>query len=109
MVKMHYIVLAYFFVTVGELLLSPIGLSMVTTLSPQRLVGLMMGVWFVSMGLGVKLAGYIANYAAIPKDIHSFTVITSIYGDAFLNDTKLGLVCTVMALVLVPFLRRLIR
>lgn len=37
---------SYFIQTIGELLLSPIGLAMITVLSPKRLVGLMMGVWF---------------------------------------------------------------
>lgn len=47
--------------TVGELLLSPVGLSTTTKLAPARYQGLMMGVWYVSLGLGSKLAGQVAG------------------------------------------------
>jgi POT family proton-dependent oligopeptide transporter len=52
----------YFLHTVGELCLSPVGLSTVTKLAPPRIVGLMMGVWFLSMAFGNKLGGYIAGF-----------------------------------------------
>jgi POT family proton-dependent oligopeptide transporter len=52
----------YFLQTVGELCLSPVGLSMVTKLAPPRIVGLMMGVWFQSISLGNKLGGYTAGF-----------------------------------------------
>ena len=47
----------YFLHTVGELCLSPVGLSIVTKLAPQRIVGAMMGLWFLSIAVGNKLAG----------------------------------------------------
>jgi proton-dependent oligopeptide transporter, POT family len=52
----------YFLQTVGELCLSPVGLSMVTKLAPPRIVGLMMGVWFLSISLGNKLGGFAAGF-----------------------------------------------
>jgi POT family proton-dependent oligopeptide transporter len=52
----------YFLQTVGELCLSPVGLSMVTKLAPPRIVGLMMGVWFLSISFGNKLGGYTAGF-----------------------------------------------
>lgn len=103
-----FIVLAYFFITVGELLLSPIGLTMITVLAPKELVGMMMGVWFVTLGLGVKLAGVIAQFAAIPKDIHSLATMNQIYGHAFSLYAELSIVCGVLALIAVPFLNKLI-
>lgn len=42
--------------------MSPVGLSVVTKLSPARIVGLMMGVWFLSNALGNKLAGWAAGF-----------------------------------------------
>ena len=98
-----FIALAYFFVTVGELLLSPIGLTMITVLVPQELVGMMMGVWFVALGLGVKLAGVIANIAAIPKDIHSLATMDKIYGDAFLHYAALSLIASVVVFFFFSF------
>ena len=47
----------YFLHTIGELCLSPVGLSIVTKLAPQRIVGAMMGVWFVSIAVGNMMAG----------------------------------------------------
>jgi POT family proton-dependent oligopeptide transporter len=45
----------------GELCLSPVGLSAITKLSPARIVGLMMGVWFLSLAVGNKLSGWTAG------------------------------------------------
>jgi POT family proton-dependent oligopeptide transporter len=50
--------------SVGELCLSPIGLSMVTKLAPTRLVGLGMGGWFLSTGIGNNLSGIFASYVS---------------------------------------------
>jgi POT family proton-dependent oligopeptide transporter len=52
----------YFLQTIGELCLSPVGLSMVTKLAPPRIVGLMLGVFFLSIALGNKLGGYCAGF-----------------------------------------------
>jgi POT family proton-dependent oligopeptide transporter len=57
-----WLVLAYFISELGELCLSPIGLSAVTKLAPLRILGLMMGVWFLSNSFGNKLAGYAAGF-----------------------------------------------
>jgi len=55
---------AYFLQVVGELCLSPVGNSAVTKLAPPRIVGMMMGVWFLSIGAGNKLAGWVAGLSA---------------------------------------------
>ena len=55
------LVAVYFIQSVGELCLSPIGLSMVTKLAPARLVGLGMGGWFLSTGIGNNLSGIFAS------------------------------------------------
>ena len=52
-----WLVLVYFLQTIGELCLSPVGLSTVTKLSPGRMVGLMLGVWFLSISIGSFIAG----------------------------------------------------
>jgi POT family proton-dependent oligopeptide transporter len=51
----------YFLHVVGELCLSPVGLSVVTKLAPQRVVGLMMGVWFLAIAVGDIIAGFLAG------------------------------------------------
>jgi len=52
----------YLLHTVGELCLSPVGLSVVTKLAPVRIVGLMMGVWFLATAFGNKLGGWVAGF-----------------------------------------------
>jgi POT family proton-dependent oligopeptide transporter len=67
-----WLIATYMLHTLGELSLSPVGLSYVTKLSPKRLVGQMMGMWFLSLSLGNLVAGLIAgefdanNVAAMP-------------------------------------------
>ncbi len=61
---------SYFLAVVGELCLSPVGLSAVTKLSPVRIVSLMMGVFFLSNALGNKLAGWTAGFfSSMPLDV----------------------------------------
>ena len=57
-----WLVTLYFLHTVGELVLSPVGLSTVTKLAPERMVGSMMGVWFLSIALGNLIGGEVAGY-----------------------------------------------
>lgn len=56
-----WLVTAYFVLTLGELCLSPMGLSLVTKLSPKRLVGMMMGGWFCATAFGNKLSGFLGE------------------------------------------------
>lgn len=64
LVPMVFIVLMYFFHTTGELSLSPVGLSMITKLSPKKAVGFVMGAWFLSIALANKMAGLIGSLTA---------------------------------------------
>ncbi len=56
-----WLIVSYGVITVGELLLSPMGLSIVSKLSPVRITSLMMGGWFVSTSIGNKLSGVLAT------------------------------------------------
>jgi len=60
-ISMGWLATYYLIITVGELCLSPMGLSLVTKLSPKRLVGLMMGGWFLATSIGNKLSGFISG------------------------------------------------
>jgi POT family proton-dependent oligopeptide transporter len=77
-VSMTWLVVTYFFHTVGELALSPVGLSSVTKLSPNRLVGQMMGTWFMGAALGNLVAGLIASRIESLPPNQLFTVVASI-------------------------------
>lgn len=56
-----WLILSYGVITIGELLLSPMGLSLVSKLSPVRITSLMMGGWFLSTSIGNKLSGVLAT------------------------------------------------
>jgi len=64
MVSMAFLIAMYFFHTTGELCLSPVGLSMITKLSPAKAVGFVMGAWFLSISLANKMAGLIGELTA---------------------------------------------
>ena len=55
---------SYLVLEFGELCLSPVGLNLVTQLAPIRLVGLMMGMWFLASAIGSKIAGYAAGLSS---------------------------------------------
>jgi POT family proton-dependent oligopeptide transporter len=59
-----WLVFVYFLQSIGELCLSPVGLSTVTKLAPARMVGLMMGVWFLSISIGSYIAGLTTRFFA---------------------------------------------
>ncbi|MFT3741247.1 MAG: oligopeptide:H+ symporter [Gammaproteobacteria bacterium] len=102
-----WLVMNYFLQTIGELLLSPVGLSMITILVPKHLVGRMMGVWFFAQAASFALGGAVANLAAIPDTLDK-ALSLQIYYHAFWVFGLISLVLTVISFLLVPFLKRLI-
>jgi POT family proton-dependent oligopeptide transporter len=93
-----WLVLVYLFQAFGELLLSPVGLSTTTKLAPQRMVGLMMGVWFLSISAGNYLAGYAATFYRPGPN-----ALVTMFGSVAL----LTLFSAVILAALTPSLRRL--
>lgn len=83
----------------GELCLSPVGLSTVTKLAPAKLVGLTMGAWFIGMALGNGLAGYVGGFF----DEKNLNGMTTLFG-SMAGATFLG---TLVLFLLVPTVRRL--
>jgi len=60
-VSLWWLVISYFFQTLGELCLSPVGLSSMTKLSPRKYVGQMMGIWFLATAVGNLIAGLVGG------------------------------------------------
>lgn len=86
----------YGVITIGELCLSPMGLSLVSKLSPPRLTALMMGGWFLSTAIGNKLSGILSGL---------FTLFDHKSG-VFLINFGGALVATLMVILMLPRLRR---
>jgi POT family proton-dependent oligopeptide transporter len=78
--NMIWLILAYLFHTMGELCISPVGLSMVTKLAPLRLASLMMGVWFLINFCANILAGYIGVYAEKAGELTVFVGLAAVLG-----------------------------
>ena len=76
-----WLVAVYVLHTVGELFLSPIGLSMITKLSPPKIVSLMMGLWFTSIALANYMAGILESLLhKFEMNLFLFLIITSLAG-----------------------------
>jgi dipeptide/tripeptide permease len=74
----------YSTITVGELLLSPMGLSLVTKLTPKRLVGLAMGGWFMATAFGNNLSGFFGGIQGLLSPVSFFLVLAGLAGTAAL-------------------------
>jgi POT family proton-dependent oligopeptide transporter len=80
LVSPAWLVVTYYLHTVGELCISPIGLSAITKLSPQRRVGQMMGIWFVGAALGNLFAGLVAGQLESLMPSELFRTVAMITG-----------------------------
>lgn len=109
LVNPGFIFLSYFLITIGELFLSPIGLSAVTMLSPPNLTGMMMGIWFVAIGFGGVFAGMIAKAASVPDTVDLTIDMLSIYRHAFLNFAYLAFFVTIVLIFISLIVRKIIR
>ena len=78
LVSPMWLIVTYFLHTCGELCLSPVGLSSVTKLSPTRLVGQMMGVWFMGSALGNLAAGLVAGYFETMPLVRLFGTVAAV-------------------------------
>ncbi len=102
-------VLAYFVLEIGEMLLSPIGLSVVTALSVPRVVGLMMGCWFLGTSYSEVLAAQLGKLSALEVaegEVLDIALALAKYEALFVFSGWLGIGCGVGVLLLRPLLRR---
>jgi len=98
-----WLILTYFLHTVGELFLSPVGLSAMTKLAPKKLVGQMMGIWFMSTAFGNLIAGLMAG----EMDDSAILANPQLMPDLFWFIVKTAVISGVALLVLNKPIRRL--
>jgi POT family proton-dependent oligopeptide transporter len=104
-----WIALAYLLIEMGEVALSPIGLSAVTQLSVPQVAGLMMGAWWLGTSFSEQLASILGKLAAldVPADGQiDMAVATAKYGTLFQQMVWLGLGAAVLALLVTPVVKR---
>ena len=108
-VSAWWLVLAYLLHTMGELCLSPVGLSAVTKLAVPSVVGVMMGTWFLASAYSSYVAAQIATIAARPEgeDGLNLTEALAGYTDLFSQLLTIGLIGGATLLVLSPVLKRM--
>ena len=101
---------AYFILSIGELCLSPIGLSMITKLSPARLTGMMMGTWFLASAYGQYGAGLIgaalADSGSSDKNLTNYEKLIQ-YTDGYKMIGIISIIAGICLIILYPLLRRM--
>ncbi|MEP6922891.1 MAG: peptide MFS transporter [Pyrinomonadaceae bacterium] len=97
-VTFWWLILVYFCFTVGELCLSPVGLSSMTKLAPAKMVSLMLGVWFLSISMGNYIAGQIAG-----TFVENSAVLVSIFSKVAMIMIGGGVVLALIS----PFVNKL--
>ncbi len=105
-----WIIFMYMLHTFGELCLSPVGLSSVTKLSPTKIVGFMMGVWFLATAGSEYIAALLANIASIDHsgdEAASLAVAKASYMNLFEFLLYTGLIAGAVLLLLSPLVKKL--
>ncbi|MDN3705787.1 peptide MFS transporter [Myroides ceti] len=100
---------AYLAVTLGELCLSPIGLSMITKLSPKNLAGMMMGLWFLASAYGQYVAGLIGAGMSSPNADASLLDKLISYTNGYQQLALYALGTGILIIVISPFIRKLMQ
>jgi POT family proton-dependent oligopeptide transporter len=106
----YFIFLIYFIHTMGELMLSPVGLSAVTKLAPARVVGMTMGAWFLYSGLSNYLAGIIASNTGaetIGGQLTDTAAAKATYIDVYSQVGMWAMIIAAGMLVVAPIIKKM--
>lgn len=110
MTAVIFIFLIYFIHTMGELMVSPVGLSAVTKLAPVQAVGMSMGAWFLYSGLSNFLAGIIARTTGaetIGGQLTDVAAAKATYIDVYSNVGYVAIGIAVFMLLISPLIKKL--
>ncbi len=112
MTAVGFIFLIYWVHTMGELMLSPVGLSAVTKMAPARVVGLAMGSWFLYSGLSNYLAGVIARGTGaetIGGQLTDIAAAKATYAEVYTNVAYVAMGIAVVMLLISPIIKSLMK
>ncbi|ARC53156.1 oligopeptide:H+ symporter [Candidatus Riesia pediculischaeffi] len=94
---------------IGELMISGLGLSMIAQFSPRRLMGFIMGIWFLTNSVSSFISGYISSLTAFPEGIVTDPIESlKVYDSVF---TKIGIISLIISIIMLytaPYLNRII-
>lgn len=102
-----WVFLSYFFQTTGELFVGPVGYSMVGELVPAHYEGLMMGIWQLATGVAGAISEFLAQMTVTPKAHHNPLLSNPAYSHSFALYGGITLAIGIVALALVPFIKRI--
>lgn len=99
----------WFIITFGELCLSPIGMSAMTKLSPQKTQAVMMGMWFLASAYGQYFAGLLgANIASASENATNFEKLT-VYADGYKQLAIYALIAGLILIIISPLVKKLMQ
>ena len=110
MTAVYFIFLIYWIHTMGELMVSPVGLSVVTKLAPARAVGMTMGAWFLYSGLSNYLAGIIAagtGAETIGGQLTDTVAAKANYAEVYTSVGYVAMAISLAMLLLAPIIKKL--
>ncbi len=110
MVPMAYLFVMYFIISIGELFMSPVGLSKITDLSPKNIVAFMMGVWFLSSAYAFQIVGFIGEKLAIESTDANVGGLDTlqVYTDGFSLIAQYSLGAGLVVLLFGPLMKKLL-
>jgi POT family proton-dependent oligopeptide transporter len=103
-----WIVVSYFFQSCGELLVSPVGLAMITQLSPKPMAGMMMGAWCFAIAIANSLAGVISQQSTVHYSKNSVLLPAQTYSFVFGELGALAIISSVLIFAMIPKLKKII-
>ena len=109
MVPFAYLIVMYLILSIGELFMSPVGLSKITSLSPKSIVAFMMGIWFLSSAYAFQIVGFIGKELAIEntgKEINGL-VSLGIYTDGFMLISQYALGAGLIVILFSPLMKKI--
>ena len=109
MVPFGYLFVMYFILSIGELFMSPVGLSKITDLSPKNIVAFMMGVWFLSSAFAFQIVGFISKQLAVESSDANVGGLDTlgIYTDGFHLIAMYSLGAGAIVILFSPLMKKL--
>lgn len=100
---------AYLVITIGELCLSPIGLSIMTKLAPKKLWGVMMGMWFLASAYGQYVAGILGAGMSVAKENATLVEKLISYTDGYKQLAIYALIAGVVLIIISPYIKKMMQ
>ncbi len=107
LVSAWWLIWGYFFISLGELLISGLGLAMVARYVAPRLRGFIMGAWFLATGISQYLGSVVANFASVPDTVTDPLQTLPLYTSLFMKLGIVAVIGTAIAFAMLPLMRRL--